>query len=531
MHRSVLVPFTLLWFLLSIAPSRGGDASTADSAKALSVSTPSKRPVKLEQSYARFEGKLCPLERKLFADAADGRLESHSLLTATMIASGVREPAILAQAQQRLAAWRQELAHLPQFRGSPRDRAQLAFEFLHKRILVGGYGRDNTDIRKTLQTGQFNCLSATVLFNSLAAELGLSACGLELPGHVMSRLALVDGPYDVETTCPQWFQLSADPQQRLKWIERARGKREEGPQDHPGREVSPLQLTAMIYYNRGVDLLAEQRFDEALAANAKALRLDQSNATARGNLLAALNNWAINLAAAADFAAAVGRLESGMELDRSYPAFGVNYAHIHYQWVEVLCREREFRKAAQVLQHAASVRPEDGYFRKAMLELYRVWARDRLTAGQWDEVWAVFAEAERVCLNREAWLSGEQTELNRCAVSLLDQQRFADAVRLLQRSLQRHQDSQILAENLRVAAMRWAEEAFANADYVEAIRRTTLGAGAGQLHEALLNNIRYGYRQWAAELASQGRLQESRQVGQRALADPFLGAGLQAIAP
>ena len=30
----------------------------------------------------------------------------------------------------------------------------------------------------------------------------------------------------------------------------------------------------MIYYNRGVDQLAEQRFAEALADNAKALRLD-----------------------------------------------------------------------------------------------------------------------------------------------------------------------------------------------------------------------------------------------------------------
>ena len=35
----------------------------------------------------------------------------------------------------------------------------------------------------------------------------------------------------------------------------------------------------MIYYNRGVDLLAEKRFAEAAAANAKALRLDPTNAT------------------------------------------------------------------------------------------------------------------------------------------------------------------------------------------------------------------------------------------------------------
>ena len=51
------------------------------------------------------------------------------------------------------------------------------------------------------------------------------------------------------------------------------------------REVSPIQMAAMIYYNRGVDLLSEKRFAEAARANAKALRLDPQNATARGNLL------------------------------------------------------------------------------------------------------------------------------------------------------------------------------------------------------------------------------------------------------
>ena len=61
------------------------------------------------------------------------------------------------------------------------------------------------------------------------------------------------------------------------------------------REVSPIQMAAMIYYNRGVDLLAEKRFAEAAAANAKALRLDPANATARGNLLATINNWSIEL--------------------------------------------------------------------------------------------------------------------------------------------------------------------------------------------------------------------------------------------
>ena len=75
----------------------------------------------------------------------------------------------------------------------------------------------------------------------------------------------------------------------------------------------------MIYYNRGVDLLAAKRFAEAADANANALRLDPQNAVARGNLLATLNNWSIALGDAGQFAEAIERCAKGWRSTRSLP--------------------------------------------------------------------------------------------------------------------------------------------------------------------------------------------------------------------
>ena len=132
---------------------------------------------------------------------------------------------------------------------------------------------------------------------------------------------------------------------------------------------------ATIYYNRGVDLLSQKRFAEAAAANAKALRLDPASVTARGNLLATLNNWAIDLGTAGDYPQAAGLLARGMQLDSGYETFRANFVHVHYQWIEDLCRRGRFQDALDLLATAAEALPADPYFKQARLDIYRRWAR------------------------------------------------------------------------------------------------------------------------------------------------------------
>ena len=342
---------------------------------------PSRHP--FASPWRHLQGDLSRWERGLFADAADGRWDEHSLLGAALIASGVLD----AEARQRYEARFDEIAaELEEpgpLTGSPRRRAQALFERMHGRVLTGGYQIDATHLTLALDSGRFNCVSASVLFNCLAARFGLSARGLEIPGHAMSRLILPDGPVDVETTCPGWFRLMDEPAKQAELLEKTIGSRLAARSASAARrEVSDVELVATIYYNRGVDLLGRKQFAEAQAANAKALRLDPSSTTARDNLLATINNWAVDAGSAGRHAEAVELLRRGIDLDPDYETFQVNYVHVHSQWIEALCREQRFDEALDLIARAAHDPVDQGYFARARLDVSRQWARRHVEAGQ-----------------------------------------------------------------------------------------------------------------------------------------------------
>jgi hypothetical protein len=66
-----------------------------------------------------------------------------------------------------------------------------------------------------------------------------------------------------------------------------------------------------VYYNRGVAAFAERQFAAAAASNLCALRLDSENTAAADNLLAAVNNWALQTAKRGDAKTAAMLLDRG----------------------------------------------------------------------------------------------------------------------------------------------------------------------------------------------------------------------------
>ena len=102
-----------------------------------------------------------------------------------------------------------------------------------------------------------------------------------------------------------------------------------------GRVIPPMGVVAMIYYNRGVDAFNERRFGESLAANRRALLLDPEDKTARGNMLAAVNNWALALCDAGYFAEAERLLADGQQFEPSHATFAHNAAHVLQVWTQM----------------------------------------------------------------------------------------------------------------------------------------------------------------------------------------------------
>jgi tetratricopeptide (TPR) repeat protein len=441
----------------------------------LSYGTGTRRvPTTLKQDSPRVwaiaETPLSDLEQQLFADAEDGRLDEFSLLDAALIASGVKDTAELGRYSERMEAWAVELKHSGGADGSPRQQVEAIFAFLHGKILRGKYNLQCTDLRQAFDEGQFNCVSATVLFNCLAGELGFSSSALETPGHALSRVFLPDGTLDVETTCPRWFCMQHDrllndteqkgtvpfslhenwasPPLHENWDSAQKIIVQNSANDKAKlREISPIQLTAMIYYNRGIDFLAEKRFADAAAANAKAIRLDPLSSTARGNFLATINNWAIDLGNAGDYARAADMLRQGMAFDPHYEAFSLNFAHVHHQWSQELCKDGKYAEAVELLNQAASEMPENAYFQHAVWDVYRRWAIALFEADKMEEAFAVFAQARRRQGKCREEMECELAAVIEYGKKLLANYRYEEARQVFDRAMVLQPEASVLHDN------------------------------------------------------------------------------------
>ncbi|MDR3182178.1 MAG: hypothetical protein LBT89_04520 [Planctomycetaceae bacterium] len=330
-----------------------------------------------------------PVERALLLDAADGRWNHFDLFRAALIVEGIRDPELIKKYEDRLNRLVAEIKAKLQINNTltPQVLTKELFEAMHREILTKDYSIDCTEVGKVMATGHFNCVSATVLFNCLAEKAGLDVYALEMPGHALSRVKFGGNAMDLETTCPTWFALKSNAERFNATMLRAgpqaapvnpqtgnnaAGNTEEAAPLKPIenledlarglREISPVQLTATIYYNIGVDKHAQKQFAEAAAANVKAMYLDPENQTAWGNLMAAINNWSLELTSVKGeerFDIAAILLDQGLTLDPSYKNFKTNQLHVFYHWIYGLAMKRRFSDARTVFQFADVRLPND----------------------------------------------------------------------------------------------------------------------------------------------------------------------------
>ena len=318
---------------------------------------------------------LSDAEISLLADARDGEWDSVEFLDAVLIAEGVTQ-------ERRLASERIYNSLLAELRSetvqarSEREKVRIVFEFLHRRVLTGSYNLNRSSAAVSLETGVYNCVSASILFNALARSVGLISYGLETPGHAKSRIDFGDEYLDIETTCPDWDLLPDRPVKRETDVTVARPISSETADITPTgdssetaspaaakakprcREVTPVEFVATIYYNIGVDYYQAGRYGPAIAAYLKAATLDPNNRTVLGNLKATLNNLAIELATRKNFAEAIRLTEQGLLLDPEFDQFKTNLPLYYRHWIDDLRRNGHAEQAARLATNPRAKRGE-----------------------------------------------------------------------------------------------------------------------------------------------------------------------------
>lgn len=324
-------------------------------------------------------------EAALLRDAEDGRWDEIDLFDAALIAEGLTTRERRAPQREKFDRFAAELATLTERETDPLQKTKIVYEYLHDVVLTEKYNLNCSSLVASLETGVFNCVSATALFNCFAARSGLDVAALETTGHAKSRVKFADYFLDLETTCSSWDRLpdKARPYSRnLATASETDGailqnvsfeRRETGADAgsttfdaetstpdaplgysytrtrRPMREIGDVELVATIYYNVGVDFYQKERFEEAIVAYVKAARLAPNNQTILGNLKATVNNWAIQIAMKdRDFERAILVAEQGLLLDPNFPEYKMNLPIFFHRWVDDLARDNRWDEAKRV---------------------------------------------------------------------------------------------------------------------------------------------------------------------------------------
>ncbi|MEW4456299.1 hypothetical protein AB1L30_26785 [Bremerella sp. JC817] len=276
-----------------------------------------------------------------------------------------------AEAQQRLLnhlKWMED--NLPERWGqyTLQQRGEWVFQAMHDRLLNGKYDENQNTLSGALIEGDYNCVSATILFQILTEQAGLPTVAMQTRGHVWCRL-LSRPELDIETTCPTWFLLEPH-------------DRDSSPAILAGNEARTLSargLAAKIPYNKASIAAAGGDYAQAMQLLEFALRLDPNDAAARRNHTAILNNWAVACVSQRDCDQALKVLEQMESQSTHDEQLAENRQKIVDAVIEQWCRTGRFEEALRLLEQYPGTEPS----RYTTRSIYEQWIQDATAQGEW----------------------------------------------------------------------------------------------------------------------------------------------------
>ena len=362
------------------------------------------------------------------------RPEGNLLLWTSLAAEGRASEADFAAHQRRVRELARKFKADIRSSADLRSQAAALHELVHREVLTGGYDLACSTLTETLQTGRFNCVTATILYVALCHEIGIEARGVEIPAHVYAQVGSGAEAIRVETTCARWFELAA---RDLAAAERVVPGRptDANSDDAAGADVAPRildtwQLTAILYYNQGVDHAERGNYPAAIAANSKAYRLDPLSRSIRKNLLSAVNNWALDMADAGNYQQALSLLEEGQQLAPEHTTFTTNIVALYQRWVDELCQAEKFAEADAAVRRAM-LHHRDLRLATEQFVVYRRWGSHLVGARNVEQVLRLCATMRQRHPGDARAASAEADLLVAAAWTLLREQRTTEGLRLL----------------------------------------------------------------------------------------------------
>lgn len=267
------------------------------------------------------------LEKSLFDDARDGQLDSYSMIDAAFIASGLPDEDALGAYRQKYSSLLAGARRLAGREETDYARAKAAFDYLHSKLLRT-YGLHSVDMIGVFARGEYNCVSATVLFNAILEDLNLQSWGVLVPSHAYSIVRVEGRDVEVETTSPRGFDPARTDEayhQLLKQYGldgalfnsgagRAKGASLIREVEGEKKPVGNLTMIAVIYSNLAAARVRDGDLEGALANFVKASALSSENPHFQRSRDALLNNLVVDLVEAGNYLQAVAAASAARKI-------------------------------------------------------------------------------------------------------------------------------------------------------------------------------------------------------------------------
>lgn len=338
------------------------------------------------------------LEQELFKDAADGTLDDFTLMQAAFIVSGVPDREALARQMQLFDYMEKKLADVLDPDKGDYGRAKDVFTVLHK-VLFKRYELYAVDMPGVFGRGDYNCVSATIVFNALLSRLGVDSSAVLVPSHAYSLVHTEKGDIEVETTSPDGFDPVRTMEEYRKLLERynlaggasdAQGGQRQWKKalvkEIEGEEqvIDNVTLIAIIYSNLAAARMKDNDSRSALALFLRASALARDNAYFRKNRDALLNNLVVDLIEKGDYPLAVAVAHRSKELPGLSEVFHkriVNWLVYAYSKYSIDLQEgARFSEAVTVLKNGLADIPGDKTLTHNLMAAYVKWGISLMNA-------------------------------------------------------------------------------------------------------------------------------------------------------
>ncbi|MCX8029001.1 MAG: hypothetical protein N2712_03295 [Brevinematales bacterium] len=335
------------------------------------------------------------LERKMFEEYIKTK-RIGDIETWLILASGTYDPNRILYYKSLIDKMSSEISNsVKDKRVSRYDLAKLIFDYLHQNVFKS-YLERSTDLDQLFDTGYYNCVNSTAIYNILLKRFGFDPKVVQLPDHIFSVIYLDNYKIEIETTARKGFDVVRNPE-AIKEL-RERTSYVYIPEGKGFRvEIGDEGLIASMYANQVLNYKDTGNYTEILKASIKALILETNLFLAYTNLRSSYIGIFTDYVKKKDYENAILFAEESLQIFKNDREIKELLSSFYYNLVLTQIETKDFPKAIKTAYYIKTNKTEY-YSSVAELTDYLVinWAKAEIQKGNYDKVFNIFSISSNI---------------------------------------------------------------------------------------------------------------------------------------